>query len=295
MEQRSEFFVDERRQVLRGQEAHEALRQRSDRAFLDGIAGVAKVTKERWEEAQRYESRTWLDGSLRALEDRNWDHRARFHEYSMLSSRRFRRGIELGCGPFTNIRYLLEVADIEDLWLLDPLITQYRRHPACRYGSGRLGGVGWAGRALSRSALRHPVRFARELENSWRVGGVGGRPVTLIESPIEEFAPGVRFDCVVMINVLEHCFDAKRVLSSLADLLEPGGIVVFHDKLYDAAKLVETIDTHFDAGHPIRLSHLQLRAELLEAFSPLFTSELQGEVADSPAETGELYFVGTRK
>ncbi len=291
------FYIDEHIRVYEGREAAERLRARSDLARLDPATGVTRVDEERWQEAQRYERRTWLERGRLVLSDRNEYHRERFAGYAPLRGRSFRRAIELGCGPFTNMRLILEHCRAERIHLLDPLIEDYLRHPACRYRGGRLGGLAQLRPAQLPAAARRPLGFLAAAANAVRVGGLRGRPVVLEPAPIEGFQTDHRFDLVVMINVLEHCRDAGAVLDKILQISAPGGVFVFHDVLYDAEELRRTLSTSYDAGHPLRVAQPVLREFLGRHFEPLMSAEyrvaqtFRGAVLDRR----ELYYIGVRR
>src|SRR5262249_22728923 len=148
-------------------------------------------------------------------DDRNEYHKEHFAGYSPLRGRHFKRGIELGSGPFTNMRLIAAACTIDEIHLLDPLLNDYVNHPFCSYKHGRLSGL---------LTQLHPMRIARDLRplrqakrfisnraNAIRTGGILGRPVSLIASPIESYQTDLKFDLVVMVNVIEHCLDGDKV------------------------------------------------------------------------------------
>jgi hypothetical protein len=127
------LFVDEQLRYTTGEEAARALAERSDAPFFTEGEGVLRVPKTRWQEAQRYERDTWLVANAAAADDRNHDHEAGFGGYAALAGLRFTDVIELGCGPFTNLRVIARHCTIDQCSLLDPLIEDYLHHPHCTY------------------------------------------------------------------------------------------------------------------------------------------------------------------
>jgi SAM-dependent methyltransferase len=291
------LFVDQDVRIHRGDAARTLLQRTNDVRFYEAGRGVVRVDQQRWSEAQRYERRTWMELGLRASDDRNRDHVARFREYRPLAGIRFKRAIELGCGPFTNLRYILEVALADRVHLLDPLIRDYVRHPLCRYRGGRLGGIPGPLTAARLLVSGHPLRQAREIVNAIRVGGVRGRPVQLEASAIEDFEPDGRFDLVVMINVIEHCRDVSLVFDKIDRLLEPGGFFVFHDRPWNEDHLQETMENLYDAGHPLRVGRNTVDDFLRTRFEALSREDVCEEDENDGIRLPRtsVYFIGRKQ
>lgn len=254
-----------------------------------------RVDQRRWAEAQHYERNTWLEKGLSLISDRNEHHGEFFVSYAPLRGRVFERSIELGCGPFTNMRLILEYCHVGEIYLLDPLLSDYMAHPFCRYRGGRLGGVfkdfpSWRG-------LYHPWQFARGLANAYRIGKWHGRPVRLVTSPIETFHSNERFDLVVMVNVLEHCQDAEVVLNKILALLKPNGVFVYADKQYTADEIQRLSTLIYDVGHPLHVDQKVIEQFLGEYFEPLLRVEYGADrdFRGVKMHNTELYFIGMRK
>jgi SAM-dependent methyltransferase len=79
-------------------------------------------------------------------------------------------------------------------------------------------------------------------------------PAVLHPVPIEELDIKNKFDLVVMINVVEHCYDVNKIFRKIMDISRPGSIFVFYDKYFDKNELNERIESWYDAGHPLRVS-----------------------------------------
>jgi SAM-dependent methyltransferase len=291
-----QIFIDGDTRVFEGEEAAARLAQRNDGRFYEPDRGVARVDHERWLEAQRYERKTWMEHNRSALDDRNRQHLERFFGYRALAGRHFERAIELGCGPFTNLRLILQVASAGRIHLLDPLVRDYVDHPLCRFRGGRLGGLRLPPLA-SLLALRTPRVALSELAGALRAGGVLGRPVQLEATSIEDFRTEQRFDLVVMINVIEHCRDVDAVLRKVDEILLPGGTFVFHDKFMSPAGVRATLEDVYDAGHPIRIQRGVVDAFLEPRFHLEFRAEFRDvdEFGGLQFDTTSVYFVGRRR
>lgn len=290
------LFIDEHVEVHEGDRAAAMIRERVTReaALFDPARGIARVGRERWEEAQRYERRSWMEKSRYAATDRNEYHRDHFASYTPLRGLTFERGIELGCGPFTNMRLLLEHCSVRHVSLLDPLLADYLAHPFCQYRGARLGGL--AKDLPRRGALRRPLQVVRNRLDALAVGGVRGRPVELVTSKIETFTPSQRFDLVVMINVIEHCQDIDAVFGKVVELLAPGGIFIFADRLYDAESVRQLAAVLYDMGHPLRVDRGVVNGFLDQHFTPLMRAvyPVEEKFRDLRMQNEELYYIGRR-
>lgn len=177
--------------------------------------GVVSVDRDRWVTAQGYEKKTWMQHQIDVNNDHNDINARWFDEYNLLRGRSFNNVIEIGCGPFTNMRYILKCITCNLVTLLDPLINEYITHPNCSYKN-------------------------KTLENV---------DVELIQSSMEEYDTDKKYDLVVMINVLEHCMDADKVLSNILNILSDDGVLVF----CESTAKPNITEYLYDAGHPIRI------------------------------------------
>jgi SAM-dependent methyltransferase len=291
-------FIDENVNVHKGRAASSLLEQRSalEMEYFDPDCGITRVDLQRWEEAQRYERRTWMEKGRTLLSDRNEDHRKRFADYACLQGANFERGIELGCGPFTNMRLILKHCHVKQIFLLDPLIDQYLEHPYCQYHDARLGGIVQARSIANLRGLFHPLRFFKYLRSAYDVGGVRGIPVRLERAMIETYQANLQFDLVVMINVLDHCQDADRVFEKVLEITKPGSIFVFADTLYDADEIRRLIPVIYDAGHPLRVDRRVVERYLLSNFEPFMQAGYMSKRVFHGVELANYlhYFIGKR-
>lgn len=181
----------------------------------DSDRGVVSVDYDRWVIAQGYEKKTWMQQQIHAHDDHNDLNAQWFDRYSVLRGMTFNNAIEIGCGPFTNMRYILQNVTCDSVTLLDPLINEYVNHPNCSYKNGKIGLV----------------------------------DVKCIHSSMEAYKTDTKYDLVVMINVLEHCMNADDVLNNILGLMAIGGVLVFCESTAKP-KVAKYL---YDAGHPIRI------------------------------------------
>jgi SAM-dependent methyltransferase len=226
-------FTDKEVRTYFGEEASRRMSERNDQQFLTD-QGIIAVDESRWKEAQYYERKTWMEVNLCRDHDHNIQNKNDLGGYSYLSGKSFNKVIEVGCGPFTNLLHILPLINASEVYLLDPLIISYLGHPNCKYSN----------------------RF------------LGEKPVNLIASSIEDFQTPLSFDLVVIINVLQHCKDAFRVLSNIRNILSPNGILVFHEPCFKMQALKE----FYDAGHPLLVSYEFLN-DFLNGFKKIYRNE----------------------
>jgi len=288
------LFIDADINVFEGQDASQRLLQKNDLRFFAANSGVVQVDSGRWQEAQRYERKTWMRRARFAVDDRNLLHKRRFNGYQAIRNMSFDRGIELGCGPFTNMRYVLESCRVGEIHLLDPLIKDYLRLPSCRYRNGRLGGISLRPSLSGLLAWRHPFQQIQHVRNAFRIGAKG-RAVIIHDDPIEGFRPQDNFDLVVLINVIEHCRDVEIVFDKVSSMLSPGGVLIFHDKFLEASLLKDIVSSLYDAGHPLRID-MRIAERYLSKFDVLSRAEFHryADFAGSKIAETALYFVGKK-
>ena len=251
-------------EVLTGEAARLLVEKTNDRRYLTRDGGIHTVSIDRWKLAQDAERHRWLDLHPHLREDRNMDHAFMYDRYSMLTGRTFENAIELGCGPFTNMALVAHRCKINRLTLLDPQIEDYMSHPNCLYRDGALA-----------------LTTGETLPVAERVA-----------LPVEQFQPEARYDLVVMLNVIEHCYNVPVIFRKIWDMTRPGGIMLFHDRYFDHAKVAAGAGRSFDTAHPLKVDRKLVNA-FLQRFNGIFfrTVTTRGQVSNSaPGE--QVYFAG---
>jgi SAM-dependent methyltransferase len=259
-------FIDETFNRTKGDAARELVEERNDRRFLSPDRGVVAVSESRWLEAQKAERFGWMELWRNETEDRNSFHAAMFDNYLPLQGERFRHAIELGCGPFTNVRLLGRVVEIGAVTLLDPLIDDYLAHPNCTYRDRLL--------FFSQQRFLYVDR--------------------MVAQPIEAFATSETYDAVLLINVVEHCRDFDRVTEAVWTMLPTGGVFIFHDHLYRHADVAEALRRNFDAAHPLRVDRAAVD-RFLARFETIFRRVVTTEGKAPLSGPGDaVYFIGRK-
>jgi SAM-dependent methyltransferase len=240
------------------------------------------VSLERWREAQAWERGHWVNAQkLRARyfknavwrllsaarlvpkyrgDDWNTWWKRQFDDYRFLPSE-VENAIEVGCGPYTNVRLMLERCRIHHLVLSDPLIRTY---------------------------VQFKLTLVTEL---YRQAGC-----VLDDHPLESlpFASNY-FDLAVKINVLDHVQDAHKCMENLVNVVRPGGLLIIGQDLTNEADLKVLKNDAGAVGHPIKLDH-EWFEPFLEGFEPLIKRVLGREQGREPSyHYGTLIFAGRKK
>lgn len=234
------------------------------------------VSQERWLEAQQSELKVWRKQNRwyrrslarcaehLGLRDRcsgddwnTWWCR-QFEDYRLISSV-LTNVIELGCGPYTNLRLLLKNRTARYVFCSDPLARHYVKLSGC-----------WLQR-----------RYA-------------GGEILLDDHAIEECPyRDEYFDLVVLINVLDHVKDAWLCLDTAIRITKPGGQLVIGQDLTDAEDVARIGE---DIGHPVRLRHTEIDARIGVTLRRQFYRILSREAGRNPrAHYGTYLLIGQKQ
>jgi hypothetical protein len=251
------IFIDERIRVLRGESARMALEHTNDARFYEPGYGIPKVTEERWQLAQRAEMAHWFGRNRVAADDGNFLQFDGFDSFDVLSGSRVLHAAELGCGPFTNLRLVGRVAHLASCTLIDPGIQRYVHHPNRYYDAQYLyvpPAVTWIPKLWRRAP--HLLRaLCRHL--GWTV------PVrSLVNAGGETFRIGEPCDLLVVINVLEHCRDARALIENVLSALGPRALVIIGDVFFNDEAVLDATSRCYDAAHPLRVTERVLNPVL---------------------------------
>lgn len=241
-----------------------------------------KVDRERWQTAQQWERAHWVRTQrLRARYGKNYiwrvlsafgwvpKHRGddwnawwrqQFDDYRFLPAT-VSNAIEVGCGPYTNVRLMLDRCRFDHLYLSDPLIRTYV--------------------TFKLTLVAHMYRQAL---------------CVLDDHPLEElpFASDY-FDLVVMINVLDHVQDAAKCMEQVIRITRPGGLLLIGQDLTNEEDLVALRDDAGAAGHPIKLDHEWFAPYLDQGFQPVLRKLLTREQGRAPQHHyANLIFAGRK-
>ena len=116
---------------------------------------------------------------------------------------------------------------------------------------------------------------------------------SLIPTSIEEMPTDGKYDLIIIINVIEHCYDINLVFDNILKISSPNTILVFHDKYFDNQQVRQHLQGHYyEAGHPLLVDRKVIDKFLLN-FEPLFQKVVVGdEKTHIPYD--KLFFIGRR-
>lgn len=237
--------------------------------------GVTIVPQTVWRIAQEAEGTLWKMAGRRN-HDRAPEHVGAFGSYKGLSGRSLGDMIEVGSGPWTQSRFLLQAApDVE------PTVTSFTVYePGAEYYINNVVGCAYKNRKSLLSADKQ--RFhAFPLH----IIGTGGE--SLLDHP-------KMYDTLVSINVIEHVQNAYSFLEGLHRVIKPGGLLVFHERYYEKPMDGDCV-LGVNFFHPIRITKNVLDA-FLELFDVVYLSTDQTpRMKQSRCNETPIYFIGTKK
>ncbi|CAC5389239.1 unnamed protein product [Mytilus coruscus] len=119
-------------------------------------------------------------------------------------------------------------------------------------------------------------------------------PTTLLSIPAEELNNTRKFDSLVMINVIEHVYDALSILDSAINLIKENGLFIWHERLWDNYRGVATPpgnDREFQL-HPIRIKTV-IAKRIMSMFEEVYVSWDTEELRR--LKNQGVYFIGRRR
>lgn len=253
---------------------------------------VLSIDEEKWGNAQEFESACWVTDNqknsrlsvvmkfLRALkkspqhffellryrdfyagDDWNFWWKDKFDNYRLLP-KHISKALEVGCGPYTNMRLISKLKSVDEMHCVDPLMDLYKS-----FKLNWLAEMAKKGKIFTYAGKGEELKFS---DNS--------------------------FDLVVCNNVLDHVQDAEACLSEIYKVLKPGGYFVFGQDLSNEEDIEKQNKKEGGAvGHPIKLHEHALDTLLGERYEIKMKKILPREKGRSPRyHYGTYLFVGTK-
>lgn len=218
--------------------------------YAHPLTGVAVIPFSIWKAAQVAEAKAW-NGHTGSAYDVSTEHIEGFEKYSILNGFYLGDVIEVGAGPWTQTRAILDSIksenNVKSFTIHEPLAEFYKRNtPACAYKSGKLAKIDGSGN------YAFPVTI------------LGERGETLTDKHVQ-------YDTLVAMNVIEHVQNAYEYLEGLYKTIKPGGLLIFHERFFE-----NPVDGDKVLGrnlyHPIRITRF-----ILDIFLQQFDIVMQNE------------------
>jgi len=286
------FFIDENINIFTGEQAVKKLNDENDQQYFKSGEGVSVVSEERWRKAQVCEKNHWFVRGIKTSDDRNYHHSRNFNNYSEIKDKQFNSALEIGCGPFTNTRVIAKICSIKNITLLDPMVLDYLKHPFCSYNENYLFSE-YA--PILGKVVRKVSPFAFKFYRS--VLSTKTKIVKLLNIPGEKIARTEVYDLIIMINVIEHCYNAETLFQNILNITKSGSYLIFEDKLLENNEIKRALANSYDAAHPLKVDKDMIDSFLTEHFTIVYkrvqsnSDFYAGE--EHPSE--DLYFIGKRK
>jgi ubiquinone/menaquinone biosynthesis C-methylase UbiE len=259
----------------------------------NSYGSVLSVDEHKWHDAQKFEKSVWISGNeknsllrivakfVRAFrkspkyffelvrfrdfyagDDWNLWWKDKFEEYRTLP-KHVGKALEVGCGPYTNMRIISQFIKIDEIHCLDPLMDLYL--------SFRLN---WLAVMAKKGKVRTHTGKGEHLN-----------------------FPDASFDLIVCNNVLDHVQDAEKCLSEIRRVLKPGGYFVFGQDLSDQEDIAKQAkEDRGYVGHPIKLHDKVLDGLLEGAYdSKLYKVLPRSESRNPRHHYGTYLFIGIKK
>jgi SAM-dependent methyltransferase len=286
------YFIDKNINILTGNKALDALSKENDENFLSDDKGVIKVSSERWKKAQYCERKHWLEIGLKSNDDRNQYHSKIFNNYENIKNEVFDNVLEIGCGPFTNLRIIAKFCKIKECSLLDPLVFDYLEHPFSSYNKDYLFSESFPllGKIVSKIFPNYYKFYLKNLSQKIIIN-------ELLNIPVEKLPLTKKYDLVTMINVIEHCYDIQKIFQNILEITKKGSYFIFSDKLYNHTQISKEIKIGYDAAHPLKVDKQVVETFLYDNFE-ITHNKIQNNTMNMDGETflwDDIYFIGKRK
>lgn len=239
----------------------------------DDIVGenhiVKKVAEYIWEKAQDFELK-FAQQTIRSDDDWNRWWYEKFERYSILENRYFYNVLEVGCGPHTNIKYILPKIKFDKLWLEDPLIQYYitynlsKSKSFCDYLRGKV--------------KKNKINYLLEIFSDLNI------KIDLSTSKLEDLPyKDYQMDLVVCINTLDHVNDYDKCMNEIFRVLNKDGLLILGQDLSNKDDLRQCPESYADIGHPIKVDHIVIEQTLKGKYHKRFEKILSRTEGRNPS------------
>ena len=229
---------------------------------------IQKIDNNRWKQAQEFELKF---ARLTIESDDDWNQwwYEKFDRYSILKKRHFANILEVGCGPHTNIRYILPEITYDKIWLEDPLIQYYITYNLNKLNSF----VNFLKSTFKKGKINYLLKIFSDLNVN----------VDLSSSKLEDLPyKDYQMDLVVCVNVLDHVSDYDQCMNEIFRVLKKDGILILGQDLSNEEDLIQCPESYSDIGHPIKVDHHFIEQTLDGKYKKLFETILPRQEGRNP-------------
>ena len=237
---------------------------------------IQKIDNNRWKQAQEFELKF---ARLTIESDDDWNQwwYEKFDRYSILKKRHFANILEVGCGPHTNIRYILPEITYDKIWLEDPLIQYYITYNLNKLNSF----VNFLKSTFKKGKINYLLKIFSDLNVN----------VDLSSSKLENLPyKDYQMDLVVCVNVLDHVNDYDLCMNEIFRVLKKDGVLILGQDLSNEEDLVLCPESYSDIGHPIKIDHHLIEKTLAGKYKKLFERILSRDEGTNPKAHYGTYF-----
>jgi len=200
---------------------------------------IRKVNGNRWGQAQEFELK-FAQNTIDSDDDWNQWWYEKFDRYSLLEHKNFNNVLEVGCGPHTNIRFILPQIKFTKIWLEDPLIQYYITHNLTKSNSF----INFLKKKFGKNKINYLLELYSDLNSK----------VDLSSSKLEDLPyKDNQMDLIICINVLDHVNDYDRCMQELYRVLNDAGILILGQDLSNQDDMINCPESYSDIGHPIKV------------------------------------------
>lgn len=221
-----------------------------------------------WQQAQEFELK-FARQTIESDDDWNRWWYEKFEQYSDLKKKHFNNVLEVGCGPHTNIRYILPKITFDKLWLEDPLIQYYITYNLNKPNSF----INYLNKKFRKRSENYLVKIFSDLNIK----------VDLSSSKLEDLPyKDHQMDLVICINVLDHVNNYEQCMQEIFRVLNNGGLLILGQDLSNQEDLMHCPESYTDIGHPIKIDHLILEQTFTGKYHKIFEKILPRDEGRNP-------------
>lgn len=229
---------------------------------------ICKVDHDRWQQAQEFELK-FARQTIEADDDWNRWWFEKFERYKILKDRHFNNVLEVGCGPHTNIRYILPEITCNKLWFEDPLIQYYITYNLNRPNSF----INYLKKKFKKERINYLVKIFSDLKLK----------IDLSSSKLEDLPyKDQQMDLVICINVLDHVNNYEQCMQEIFRVLDKGGLLVLGQDLSNQEDLTHCPESYADIGHPIKIDQVVLEQTFAGKYHKIFERILPRDEGRNP-------------